>query len=176
LDWVILVPHNIIGPRQKFDDPFRNGASIMVNRMMQGKQPIIYGDGLQQRCFSFIGDVVEPTFKACTEDNAIGQVINIGPDEETITINELAIRLAEIMEFELDPIYTTGRPQEVKHATCSADKARRLLNYRTETSLTAGLTELYEWIKAKGAREFDYHLPIEIKSDKVPSTWSQRLM
>ena len=176
LDWVILVPHNIIGPRQKFDDPFRNVASIMVNRMLQGKQPIIYGDGTQERCFSFIGDVVEPTFKACTDDQALGQVINIGPDEETITINELAVRLAEIMNFDLDPIYTTGRPQEVKHATCSADKARRLLDYRTETLVNDGLAELYEWIKTQGHREFDYHLPIEINSDKVPSTWSQRLM
>ena len=53
IKWVILVPHNIIGPRQKFDDPFRNVASIMTNRMLRGEQPIIYGDGTQQRCFSF---------------------------------------------------------------------------------------------------------------------------
>jgi UDP-glucose 4-epimerase len=176
IDWVILVPHNIIGPRQKFDDPFRNVASIMVNRMLQGKQPIIYGDGTQQRCFSFIGDVVEPTFTACIDEVAIGQVINIGPDEETITINELAVKLAEIMKFDLDPIYTTGRPQEVKHATCSADKARALLNYQTQTSVMGGLTELYEWIKEQGPKEFDYHLPIEIDSDKVPATWRNRLM
>ena len=53
-EFVIAVPHNIIGPRQKYDDPFRNVASIMMNRMLQGKQPIIYGDGTQQRCFSFV--------------------------------------------------------------------------------------------------------------------------
>ena len=45
IEWVIAVPHNIIGPRQKYDDPFRNVVSIMINRMMQGKAPIIYGDG-----------------------------------------------------------------------------------------------------------------------------------
>lgn len=176
LEWVILVPHNIIGPRQKFDDPFRNVASIMTNRMLQGKQPIIYGDGTQQRCFSFIGDVVEPTFVACTQDVALSQVINIGPDEETITINELAEKLAGIIGFDLDPIYTTGRPQEVKLATCSSDKARDLLGYETKTTLDQGLTELVEWIKEQGAREFDYHLPIEIDSDKVPTTWRNRLM
>ena len=43
--------HNIIGPRQKYDDPFRNVVSIMINRMLQGKAPIIYGDGEQTRCF-----------------------------------------------------------------------------------------------------------------------------
>jgi len=176
LEWAILVPHNIIGPRQKFDDPFRNVASIMTNRMLQGKQPIIYGDGTQQRCFSFVSDVVEPTFVACTQDVAVSQVINIGPDEETITINELAQKLAEIIGFDLDPIYTTGRPQEVKLASCSADKARELLGYETKTSLGQGLTELVEWIREQGPREFDYHLPIEIDSDKVPTTWRNRLM
>ncbi|MCI0552142.1 MAG: NAD-dependent epimerase/dehydratase family protein, partial [Anaerolineae bacterium] len=52
LEWVIAVPHNIIGPRQKYDDPYRNVASIMANRMLRGKAPIIYGDGKQMRCFS----------------------------------------------------------------------------------------------------------------------------
>ena len=51
IEWVIAVPHNIIGPRQKYDDPFRNVISIMINRMLQGKAPIIYGDGEQQRCY-----------------------------------------------------------------------------------------------------------------------------
>ena len=37
IEWVIAVPHNIIGPKQKYDDPFRNVVSIMINRMMQGK-------------------------------------------------------------------------------------------------------------------------------------------
>lgn len=60
MDFVILVPHNIIGPRQKYDDPFRNVVSIMINRALQGKQPIIYGDGNQMRCFSFISDLINP--------------------------------------------------------------------------------------------------------------------
>lgn len=43
VEHVIAVPHNTIGPRQKWDDPFRNVASIMINLMLQGRQPIIYG-------------------------------------------------------------------------------------------------------------------------------------
>ena len=44
IEYVIAVPHNIIGPRQKYDDPaIRNVVSIMLNRMMQKKAPIIYG-------------------------------------------------------------------------------------------------------------------------------------
>src|ERR1035437_7012129 len=52
VEYVIAVPHNIIGPRQKYDDPYRNVASIMMNLMMQKRQPVIYGDGSQERCFS----------------------------------------------------------------------------------------------------------------------------
>ena len=176
LNYVILVPHNIIGPRQKFDDPYRNVASIMINRMLQGKQPIIYGNGEQKRCFSFMQDVTDPLMIACETDVADGRIVNIGPDEEFVTINELAQKLSIILDFKLNPIYMPGRPQEVFHANCSANLARELLNYKTTTSLESGLVELVNWIKSKGARQFNYHLPLEFITDKTPKTWTDRLM
>jgi UDP-glucose 4-epimerase len=176
LDYTILVPHNIIGPRQKYDDPYRNVASIMVNRMLQGKQPIIYGDGEQERCFSFINDVVDPLVRSCFDLSASKQVINIGPDEESITINKLAEILAEILGFKLDPIYFPDRPQEVKIATCSADLAREILGYTTATSLRAGLIELVSWIQQKGTKPFLYHLPLEIISEQTPKTWVNQVI
>lgn len=176
MDYVILVPHNIIGPRQKYDDPFRNVASIMINRMLQGKQPIIYGDGKQMRCFSFMQDVINPLMIACETDVANGMTINIGPDEEFVTIIELAEKLAKILDFDLDPIFMPGRPQEVKHANCSANKAREILGYKTSTTLEEGLTELANWIKDKGAKPFNYHLPIEFITEKTPKTWTDKLM
>ena len=175
IKWVVLVPHNIIGPRQKYDDPFRNVASIMINRLLQNKEPIIYGDGMQQRCFSFIDDVVEPLFVACSSNKAVSQIINIGPDEEPITINDLAKNLQAIIGTNLEPIYTGGRPQEVKVALCSSDKARELLAYETSTDLHTGLTSLVDWISNRGPRVFDYHLPIEIRNDRLPATWAERL-
>ena len=176
MQYSILVPHNIIGPRQKYDDPYRNVASIMINRMLQGKQPIIYGDGSQQRCFSFYQDVANPIMVAAENDIANGRVINIGPDEEFISINELARIIADILDFNLDPIYMPGRPQEVKDATCSADLAREILGYETTTSLIDGLTQLAEWIQNRGAKPFEYHLPLEFTTDKTPKTWTERLM
>ena len=176
LNYVILVPHNIIGPRQKFDDPYRNVASIMINRMLQGKQPIIYGNGEQKRCFSFMQDVTDPLMIACETNVANGRIVNIGPDEEFVTINELAQKLSIILDFKLEPIYMPGRPQEVFHANCSANLSRELLNYKTTTSLEAGLVELVNWIKSKGSREFNYHLPLEFVTEKTPKTWTDRLM
>jgi UDP-glucose 4-epimerase len=175
IDLVILVPHNIVGARQKFDDPFRNVASIMTNRMLQGKQPVIYGDGSQQRCFSFIEDVIAPILTACELPQAVGEVINVGPDESPITILNLAERLAEIIGFELEPIFMPGRPQEVAVALCSSGKARKLLGYKTTVSLDQGLADLVEWIRPR-VKDFEYHLPIEIDSDLTPKTWTQRLI
>lgn len=176
MNYVILVPHNIIGPRQKFDDPFRNVASIMINRLLQGKAPIIYGDGLQKRCFSFMDDVINPLMIACESNIADGKTINIGPDEEFITINDLAIKISELMGIEIEPIYMPGRPQEVKFANCDASLARSLLNYKTSTSLETGLLELIKYISENGPRPFDYHLPLEFTTKDTPKTWTDRLM
>jgi UDP-glucose 4-epimerase len=176
MDYTILVPHNIIGPRQKYDDPFRNVASIMINRMLKGKQPIIYGDGNQKRCFSFYKDVAKPILIASEDSIANSKTINIGPDEEFITLNSLAEIIADILDFDLDPIYMPGRPQEVKHANCSADLAREILGYKTTVNLKDGLTELVNWIKLRGTKDFDYHLPLEFTTEKTPKTWTERLM
>lgn len=176
MEYVILVPHNIIGPRQKYDDPFRNVASIMINRMLQGKQPIIYGDGSQMRCFSFMQDVIDPLMVACETDIANGLVINIGPDEEFITINDLAKKIAKILKFDLDPIYMPGRPQEVLNANCSANLAREVLGYKTKKSLDSGLEDLCSWVKSQGAKKFNYHLPLEFVTEKTPRTWVDHII
>lgn len=176
MKFVVLVPHNIIGPRQKYDDPYRNVASIMINRMLQGKQPIIYGTGKQMRCFSFMDDVINPLMKACESDVVDGLTVNIGPDEEFLSIEELAYKIGKILNFEVKPIYLQGRPQEVFHANCSADLARTLLGYKTSTSLDQGLTSLANWIKEQGVREFSYHLPLEFITERTPKTWTEKLM
>jgi UDP-glucose 4-epimerase len=176
IEYSILVPHNIIGPRQKYNDPFRNVASIMINRMLQNKQPIIYGSGNQKRCFSFMKDVVEPIKSTIYTQIANGEIINIGPDKEFITINELAAKIASIMSFNLDPIFVAARPQEVELANCSADKARKMLNYQPKVSLDDGLKELVSWISSNGPKPFEYHLPIEIYNDSTPKTWTEKLI
>ncbi len=176
MEWAIAVPHNIIGPRQKFDDPYRNVASIMINRMLQGRQPVIYGDGSQRRCFSYIADVVSPLARMGTDQRLAGEIVNVGPDEEYVSILDLAVLLSELLDYSLDPIFVPDRPREVREAHCSSDKARKLLGYRTQWTLRDGLARMIEWIREQGFREFQYHLPIEIVSEQTPVTWTQRLI
>ena len=171
IEWVIAVPHNIIGPRQKYDDPFRNVISIMINRMLQGKAPIIYGDGKQKRCFSYIDDCLSCMIPMLDQKNLNKEIINVGPDEEFVTINKVAEICSNLTGVNLKPIFKKDRPREVKHATCSADKSRRLLNYKTNTTLKDAIQKTCEFIKKNGVREFKYYLPVEIINDKTPETW-----
>jgi len=174
IEWVIAVPHNIIGPKQKYDDPYRNVVSIMINRMLQKKAPIIYGDGKQKRCFSYIDDCLTCLVPMLDQKNLNREIINIGPDEEFVTINKVSEICSNITGSNLAPIYKKDRPREVKHATCSADKARKLLNYNTSTDLYTGIKETFEYIKKRGTRPFNYHINIEIKNELTPETWLKR--
>ena len=176
VEWVIAVPHNIIGPKQKYDDPFRNVVSIFLNRMMQNKPPIIYGDGKQTRCFSYVDDCISCLIKMLDDKEVVGHVINIGPDEEFVTIKEVAEICANVTGFNESFIYMKDRPQEVKHAVCSSNKARLMLQYKTTTSLKEGINKTYQYIKKQGPRPFNYHLNLEIINDKTPTTWKDKLI
>ncbi len=178
IEYIIAVPHNIIGPRQKYDDPFRNVVAIFINRMLQGKQPIIYGDGNQKRTFSDVKDCVEPLIRMMDEDIPSGEIINIGPgpDNNFVTINKLAELIADELSFDLNPIYVDPRPQEVKEATCSDEKAKKLLGFKPKTKLRETIRDMIEYIKRRGPKPFVYHLDLEIINEKTPKTWKNKLM
>lgn len=176
MEWNIAVPHNIVGPRQRYDDPFRNVMSIMINRILQGKAPIIYGDGLQTRCFSDIEDCIVCLEKMMLDPNVKSEIINIGPDENTITVKELSEIVCRVCDFKEPSIHMEDRPREVKHASCSADKARRLLGYETKHGIEKSVRDTVEYIKQKGIKDFDYNFPLEIINEKTPKTWKDRLI
>jgi UDP-glucose 4-epimerase len=175
IEYNIAVPHNIIGPRQKYDDPYRNVVSIMINLMLQNRSPIIYGDGNQKRTFSDIDDCIYCLDKLLTDPNIVSKVVNIGPDEEFITINELYRLLSNKLKFNLEPRYLENRPNEVKEATCSADVARKLLGYKTTVSLDRSLDKVIDYIKKNGPKNFEYNYPLEIINEKTPLAWKEKL-
>ena len=175
--WSILVPHNLIGVRQKYDDPYRNVASIMMNRLLQNKPPIIYGDGEQTRCFSPVADVL-PSIINAVAGWADSEVVNIGPDDSnnTLTIKALAEKLSNFTGYNGEAEYHPARGCDAKDAYCSSDKSRKLLYYTQMQSVDNCLKEMIEDIKLKGTKDFNYFMPIEIPSDKCPRTWKERLL
>ena len=175
IEYNIAIPHNIIGPKQKYDDPFRNVVSIMANLMLQNRRPIIYGDGLQKRCFSDIDDCIYCLDKLMLDPQIKSQTMNIGPDEEFITIKEIFDKIANKLKYNGNPSYYPDRPNEVKHATCSSDKARKLLNYKTKVSLDESIDKVIEHIKKNGTRDFKYAYNLEIENEKTPKTWKEKI-
>ncbi len=174
-EYNIAVPHNIIGPKQKYDDAFRNVASIMINLILQNRKPTIYGDGNQKRCFSDIEDCIQCLDKLMFDPNIKSQIINIGPDEEFITINELYEMISNKLKFNHEPVYDNARPNEVYHAFCSSDRAREVLSYKTNVKLSDSLDKMIKFIKSKGPKKFEYNYDLEISSDITPKTWSKKL-
>ena len=176
MDYNIAVPHNIVGPNQKYDDPFRNVMSIFINRNLQSKPAIIYGDGQQRRCFSYIDDVIFCLEKLALDKNISKEIINIGPDEETVSLLELSKLVANETRFNGDPIFVDPRPKEVKEASCSSDKARKLLGYKTKITLKESVKLTTNFIKSRGTKEFNYNLPIEIQTKITPKTWTKKII
>tara|TARA_X000000950_G_scaffold289178_1_gene410479 strand:+ start:2399 stop:3400 length:1002 start_codon:yes stop_codon:yes gene_type:complete len=175
VEYNIAVPHNIIGPKQKYNDPFRNVVSIMSNLMLQNRNPIIYGDGEQKRSFSDIDDCIFCIDKLLLDKKVNKEVVNIGPDENFVTINELFEILSNKLQFNKNPKYYKDRPNEVKYAKCSSEKARKLLNYKTSVSLENSIQKVVDYVKLNGAKKFLYNYDIELNSNLVPITWKKKL-
>jgi UDP-glucose 4-epimerase len=108
------------------------------------------------------------------QQNLNKQIINIGPDEEFVTVNKVVEICSNVTGLNLEAIYKEDRPREVKHATCSADKARKLLNYQTKISLKEGIQKTYDYIKKRGTKDFNYKISIEIDNDLTPVTWKNK--
>ena len=175
VEYNIAVPHNIIGPKQKFDDPYRNVVSIMINLILQNRSPIIYGDGSQKRCFSDIDDCIYCLDKLITDSKVVSRTVNIGPDEEYISINELFQKISNKLKFNKSAQYFPQRPNEVAEATCSSEKARKILDYKTTVPLDQSIDKVIDFIKKKGPKDFSYNYKLEIDNEITPVTWKNKL-
>ncbi len=176
LNFVTVVPHNVIGVGQRYYDPFRNVVGIMINRVLQGKPIIIYGDGEQKRSFSNVYDCIQAVFKIMTSDrNLAKEVVNIGPDDNEITIKELAYKIGHHCNKYPALDYFPDRPREVKNAYCSSDKVRQQFNYNATITTDKTLEEMIAWIKPR-VRDFEYHLPLEFTTEQTPKTWTDKLI
>jgi len=141
LETVSLRYFNVYGPRQKYG-PYSDVISNIVNRILEDKSIIIYGDGEQTRDFINVKDVVEANMLALTKREAVGEVFNISTGEP-ITINKLTQTIQKIMDkTALNPVHDEPRSGDIKHSYGDITKARRNLGYEPKVQLENGLTEL----------------------------------
>ena len=177
VEYNIAVPHNIIGIKQKYDDPFRNVASIMINLMLQNRQPIIYGDGEQKRSFSDVEDCIYSIDKLATDPNIISEIVNIGPGPENeITINKLFEIISNELKFNLEPINKPERVNEVRDSICSSKLSESLLKSKSNQNINDIIKKMIHHIKSKGVKKFIYNYNIEINNELTPETWKKKLI
>ncbi len=180
--YVIVRPHNVYGPKQNLSDPYRNVIGIFINCILNNKNFYIYGDGEQKRAFTYIDDFNPYFVKTGFLDSVNGEIINIGPKEE-YTINQLSNVVLQTffpdgnIPPHLKPKYLALRPQEVKEAFCTHDKAVKLLGYKTSVTLKEGVGKMVEWAKTMGPQKFQYLTHgLELETKDTPAIWSKKLI
>lgn len=168
LNYVIFRPHNVYGEYQNLGDKYRNVVGIFMNQLKQGKKLSVFGDGLQTRAFSYVGDVAPYIARAVDVPAAYGQVINIGADQE-YTVKDLAKAVMKAMDAEGELMYLPAR-KEVVHAYSDHTKAREIFGIKTTTDLQTGLKKMADWAKQSEAVQTKRFAEIEI-TENLPSFW-----
>ncbi|MGH2506901.1 MAG: NAD-dependent epimerase/dehydratase family protein [Ktedonobacteraceae bacterium] len=170
LDYIIFRPHNVYGEKQNIGDRYRNVVGIFMNQLLRGEPMTIFGDGTQQRAFTYIGDVAPVIARAVDVPAARNQIFNVGADVP-YTVNELAHAVAEVMGREYRVKYLDPR-NEVLIAFSDHTKAERVFGARKATSIEDGIAAMARWVKSKGARESSTFENIEIWRNMPPS-WAK---
>jgi len=138
---------NVFGP---FQDPMSDYAAVIpafVRRMLQGQRPIIFGDGLQSRDFTFVGDVVAANIASMqAPSEACGRPYNIACGRRT-SLLELVQSLNTILGTELDAEHQDERAGDVKHSLADISRAQTSLSWAPEVSFEEGLRRTVEWIR-----------------------------
>jgi len=138
LETVRLRFFNIFGPRQDPKNPYTGVIALFIDAMSKGKQPIIFGDGLQSRDFTYVLNATQAVMKAADAPKAIGKVYNIGVGGNT-TLLDLINGLNELLGKSIKPIFQPARAGDVRHSQANIDAARSDLGYAPEYTFMQGL-------------------------------------
>ncbi len=138
LETVCLRYFNVFGPRQNPKSQYAAVIPKFIKRIIEGKQPIIYGDGSQTRDFTYIKNVVKANILASQSNSAVGEAINIASGKSH-SLKELVSLINKILGTTIKPIYSKERMGDIKHSLACIDKAKELINYECEVPFEEGL-------------------------------------
>jgi UDP-glucose 4-epimerase len=169
LNYIIFRPHNVYGERQNIGDKYRNVVGIFMNQIMQDNPLTIFGDGEQQRAFTYIGDVAPVIANSIFNQSAYNDVFNIGSDTFS-SVNRLVNIVAGAMGAEVTVKHLLAR-NEVVNAYSDHSKVRSVLGYEDITSLEDGVKKMAIWAKKEGAKQSKKFENIEILKN-LPPSWA----
>ncbi|MCT4605047.1 MAG: NAD-dependent 4,6-dehydratase LegB [Marinisporobacter sp.] len=140
-------PFNTYGPRQSA----RAVIPTIISQILAGKKNIKLGTLSPTRDFNYVKDTAEGFIKMAEVDESVGQVINVGTNNE-ISIGDLVKKIIKLTgkEVTIECEESRLRPEksEVNRLWCDNSKAREILNWCPAYTLEEGLMETIEWIKA----------------------------
>jgi UDP-glucose 4-epimerase len=150
LDTVSLRYFNIFGPRQ---DPHSAYAAVIpcfAGAILRGERPVIFGDGLQSRDFTFVADAVAANRAAAAgPPESAGEVFNVACGGR-VTLLELLERICKALDrAPVEPIFEPPRAGDVRHSQADVAKAERLIGWRPQHSLDDGLRETVQYLVGK---------------------------
>ncbi|HVG35337.1 MAG TPA: SDR family oxidoreductase [Pyrinomonadaceae bacterium] len=147
LETVALRYFNVFGPRQDPSSQYSGVISRFVSALMSGEKPVIFGDGLHSRDFTYVDNVVEANMRAAQQSSAVGQIINIANGQRT-TLNELLEALKEVTgRTNVEPEYREARAGDILHSQADITRAREMLGYEPRVGLKEGLRLTVDWWK-----------------------------
>ena len=143
MNWTVLALANVYGPRQ---DPLGEAGvvSIFLGAMLQGREPVIYGDGTQTRDFVYAGDVADAFVRAIKKGS--GTVFNIGTGVET-TVRELWDTCARAASYGGAVRFADPRLGELQRIALDWTRAQKRLGWEPGTSLSDGIAATADWVR-----------------------------
>lgn len=143
---VTLRYFNVFGPRQDPNSLYAAVIPKFIETIIQGKRPIIYGDGMQSRDFSYVQNNVKANILACKMPGVEGEVFNISCGQ-SFTLIELVAAINQILGTRVEPIFEPIRAGDVKHSLADVTKATEMLGYSPSVTFIDGLEQLIRWTK-----------------------------
>ena len=150
LETVSLRYFNVFGPRQDPGSQYSGVISRFMSALVNGEQPIIYGDGGQSRDFTFVSNVVDANLRAAESADAVGKVINVANGRQ-VTLNELLEIMKNVTgKSTAEARYEPLRVGDVRHSLADISLARSLLGYEPRVGLEEGLRLTFDWWQKTG--------------------------
>jgi UDP-glucose 4-epimerase len=137
---------NVFGPRQDPGSPYSGVISLFTTAMLEGRTPVVYGDGKQSRDFTYVANVVDGNLRALTAKGLAGQAVNLATGSR-ITLSALLKALAREIGCEPTATRKPARAGDIKHSLADIGLARRILGYRPVVDFETGLKLTLDWYR-----------------------------
>ncbi len=138
---------NVFGPRQDPTSQYSGVLSRFMLAAIEGKPPVIFGDGEQSRDFTYVENIVDETLRACEASDASGKVFNAGTGVRT-TLNQVLKQLEKVTGKTIQAKYEPPRSGDILHSQADISLARKVLGYEVRVHFEEGLKRTWEWYKA----------------------------